>query len=72
MRTNAAIFLQPIPNMDLIYFQFFLNHFTINSHAMSLLFVGFAASELCARIQHAEPKVIIAATCGIEPNRIVE
>lgn len=33
---------------------------------------GFAARELCTRIDHAEPKVIIAASCGIEPNKIVE
>lgn len=33
---------------------------------------GFAACELCTRIQHAEPKVIIAANCGIEPNKIVK
>lgn len=32
---------------------------------------GFAASELCTRIEHAEPKVIIAANCGIEPNKII-
>lgn len=35
-------------------------------------FSGFAASELCQRIQHAEPKVIIAASCGIEPSRVVK
>lgn len=32
---------------------------------------GFAASELCTRIEHAEPKVIIAANCGLEPNKII-
>ncbi|CAH1156104.1 unnamed protein product [Phaedon cochleariae] len=37
----------------------------------SVVFGGFAASELCTRIQHAEPKVIIAASCGLEPSRIV-
>ncbi|CAG9859590.1 unnamed protein product [Phyllotreta striolata] len=37
----------------------------------SVVFGGFAASELCQRIQHAEPKVIIAASCGIEPSRVV-
>ncbi|KAG5895128.1 hypothetical protein JTB14_008563 [Gonioctena quinquepunctata] len=37
----------------------------------SVVFGGFAASELCTRIQHAEPKVIIAASCGIEPSRVV-
>lgn len=44
-------------------------HFDID---MFLIYVGFAATELCVRIQHAEPKVIIAASCGIEPSRIVE
>ncbi|EFA12019.1 Acetyl-coenzyme A synthetase-like Protein [Tribolium castaneum] len=37
----------------------------------SVVFGGFAARELCARIVHAEPKVIIAASCGIEPHKIV-
>ncbi|KAF0737189.1 acyl-CoA synthetase short-chain family member 3, mitochondrial isoform X1 [Aphis craccivora] len=37
----------------------------------SVVFGGFAARELCARINHATPKVIIAANCGIEPNKIV-
>lgn len=32
---------------------------------------GFAASELCTRIEHAEPTVIIAANCGLEPNKII-
>lgn len=37
-----------------------------------ILFVeGFAASELCTRIEHAEPKVVIAANCGVEPNKII-
>lgn len=34
-------------------------------------FKGFAARELCSRIEHAEPKVLIAASCGVEPNKIV-
>lgn len=38
---------------------------------MYLLLIGFAASELCTRIEHAQPKVIIAANCGIEPNKII-
>lgn len=37
----------------------------------SVVFGGFASRELCARIDHAEPKVIIAASCGVEPNKIV-
>ncbi|XP_077300094.1 acyl-CoA synthetase short-chain family member 3, mitochondrial [Arctopsyche grandis] len=38
----------------------------------SVVFGGFAARELCARIEHAQPKVIIAASCGVEPNKIVK
>lgn len=37
----------------------------------SVVFGGFAAAELAARIGDAEPKVIISASCGIEPSRIV-
>jgi len=38
----------------------------------SVVFGGFAAKELAVRIKHAEPKVIISASCGIEPGRIVQ
>ncbi len=37
----------------------------------SVVFGGFAAHELAARISHAEPKVIVSASCGIEVNRVV-
>ena len=37
----------------------------------SVVFGGFAAPELAARIEDARPKVIVAASCGIEPGRIV-
>jgi len=37
----------------------------------SVVFGGFASNELAVRIDDAEPKAIIAASCGIEPNRIV-
>ncbi len=37
----------------------------------SVVFGGFAASELAQRIQHSEPKVILTASCGIEPGRVV-
>ena len=37
----------------------------------SVVFGGFAAHELAARIDDAEPKVILSASCGIEPSRIV-
>jgi propionyl-CoA synthetase len=38
----------------------------------SVVFGGFAASELAVRIDDCTPKLILAASCGIEPNRIVE
>ncbi|XP_060529116.1 acyl-CoA synthetase short-chain family member 3, mitochondrial [Cylas formicarius] len=38
----------------------------------SVVFGGFAASELKVRIEHAEPNVIIAASCGIEPSRVID
>ncbi|MEO1194307.1 MAG: propionyl-CoA synthetase [Pseudomonadota bacterium] len=37
----------------------------------SVVFGGFAASELATRINDARPKVIVAASCGLEPGRIV-
>ena len=38
----------------------------------SVVFGGFAANEFAVRIDDATPKAIIAGSCGIEPNRIVE
>jgi propionyl-CoA synthetase len=38
----------------------------------SVVFGGFAPRELAARINDAEPVVIVAASCGIEPTRIIE
>ncbi|KAB0802068.1 hypothetical protein PPYR_04254 [Photinus pyralis] len=37
----------------------------------SVVFGGFAASELAIRIEHATPKIIIAANCGIEPGKVI-
>ena len=37
----------------------------------SVVFGGFAAHELAVRIDDARPKAIIAASCGIEPGRVV-
>ncbi|MFG1679033.1 propionyl-CoA synthetase [Nonomuraea sp. NPDC049269] len=37
----------------------------------SVVFGGFAANELAVRIDHAKPKVVLSASCGIEPTRIV-
>ncbi|MBV8964899.1 MAG: propionyl-CoA synthetase [Mycobacteriaceae bacterium] len=38
----------------------------------SVVFGGFAAHELAARIDDARPAVVVSASCGIEPTRIVE
>jgi propionyl-CoA synthetase len=37
----------------------------------SVVFGGFAASELAQRIQHAQPSAVLTASCGIEPGRVV-
>ncbi|MFI6737459.1 propionyl-CoA synthetase [Nonomuraea sp. NPDC050451] len=37
----------------------------------SVVFGGFAARELAVRIDHARPKVVLSASCGIEPTRVV-
>jgi len=38
----------------------------------SVVFGGFASHELATRIDDARPTVIVSASCGIEPTRIVE
>jgi propionyl-CoA synthetase len=38
----------------------------------SVVFGGFAAHELASRIQDSRPTLVISASCGIEPTRIVE
>ena len=38
----------------------------------SVVFGGFAAKELARRIDDAEPKVVLTASCGVEPGRVVE
>jgi propionyl-CoA synthetase len=38
----------------------------------SVVFGGFASHELATRIEDAKPKVIVSASCGIEPGRVVE
>ena len=38
----------------------------------SVVFGGFAPQELATRIDDAKPVVIVSASCGIEPGRIVE
>jgi propionyl-CoA synthetase len=37
----------------------------------SVVFGGFAANELAMRIDDAAPRVIVTASCGIEPTRVV-
>ncbi len=37
----------------------------------SVVFGGFAANELATRIDDAKPKAIIAASCGLEPGRVI-
>ncbi len=37
----------------------------------SVVFGGFAAPELAARIADAQPRAIVSASCGLEPGRIV-
>ncbi len=38
----------------------------------SVVFGGFAASELAVRLSDAAPKVIVTATCGIEVSKVIE
>ena len=38
----------------------------------SVVFGGFAANELAVRIDDCAPKAIIAASCGLEPGRVVK
>ncbi|MSO54270.1 MAG: propionyl-CoA synthetase [Rhodospirillales bacterium] len=37
----------------------------------SVVFGGFAAPELAARIDDAKPKVVVTASCGVEPGRLI-
>ena len=37
----------------------------------SVVFGGFAASELAVRIDDCTPRAIVAASCGLEPGRVV-
>ena len=38
----------------------------------SVVFGGFAANELAIRVDDAGPVLVVTASCGIEPNRVVE
>jgi propionyl-CoA synthetase len=37
----------------------------------SVVFGGFAPEELANRIKHAKPKIIITASCGLEPSKVI-
>ncbi len=37
----------------------------------SVVFGGFASNELAVRIDDAQPKVVVTASCGIEANRVI-
>jgi propionyl-CoA synthetase len=38
----------------------------------SVVFGGFAANELAARVEDARPRVVVSASCGIEVSRVIE
>lgn len=38
----------------------------------SVVFGGFAAKELASRIHDANPGLIIAGSCGIEPHKTID
>lgn len=38
----------------------------------SVVFGGFAAKELANRIEDCRPKVIVTASCGLEPGKVVK
>jgi propionyl-CoA synthetase len=37
----------------------------------SVVFGGFAAAELAKRIEDATPRIIVSASCGLEPGRVI-
>lgn len=37
----------------------------------SVVFGGFSAKELGSRIADAKPKLVISASCGIEPHKVI-
>ena len=38
----------------------------------SVVFGGFAANELASRIDDSKAKIILSASCGYEPGKIIE
>lgn len=55
-----------------MFFKSFVSNAQQNGDELALVIAGFAARELAVRIDHAEPKVIIAASCGLEPSKVVK
>lgn len=54
--------------------EFFLSLFHKQNHVInhaSCIVGGFAPKELAKRIQDAQPKVLVTASCGIEPTRVI-
>ena len=39
---------------------------------ISVVFGGFAAKELASRIKDCDPKIIVSASCGIEPHKVID
>lgn len=37
----------------------------------AVVFGGFAKEELANRIKHCSPKVVVTASCGLEPSKII-
>ena len=38
----------------------------------SIVFGGFAAKELAGRIVDAKPKLLVSASCGLEPGKAID
>ena len=38
----------------------------------SVVFGGLASRELANRIEDCKPKVIVTASCGLEPNKVIK
>lgn len=38
----------------------------------SVVFGGFAVNELANRIEDCKPKLIITASCGLEPGKVIK
>lgn len=37
----------------------------------SVVFGGFAPDELANRVEHSQAKLVITASCGLEPNKVL-